>query len=141
MQRTLQRPNIFTTFLRGVGDWIVEHRIGLQQLALVAAFGLMAYALLPHHAAAQGIDGQITSAADQALKIVKALWAFVFIACIFALIYYLVAYFTQGLFPQLWQPVSGNWGRNALMLGIGANIIMGILIGAAEAAKGGWAGN
>lgn len=128
------------TLTQRISTWIVTHHIALQRACLLLGIGLLAYALLPGGALAQGVDGDITKAAAEALKIVKALWAFVFIACIFGLIYYVVAYFTQGILPMLWQPVSGNWGRNAIMIGVGANLLMGILITAATAAASGWAG-
>lgn len=121
-----------------IADWIIDHRYDLQQLCLLIGCALLSYALLPGGALAQ--DGGITEAATTGLRYVKLLWAFVFLACALGLIYYLIAYFTQGLFPQLWQPVSGNWGRNALMLAIGGNVIMGIIVGAAQSSINGFAG-
>lgn len=98
----------------------------------IGCFAMLgALLLVPDLTFAQDPTGQINQAAETTLKILKALFAFVALGCVFYWIYLAFAFFTQGLFPSLWQGVSSTI-RMGVMISIGIFIGVGALFGLAQ---------
>ncbi|KAB8140786.1 hypothetical protein F8S13_22560 [Chloroflexia bacterium SDU3-3] len=70
----------------------------------------------------------------------KKLWGLVILAELLAVVYYAVAFYTQSLFPSLYQGLQGPWVKTAVMIGLGAHVVFGLLLKYAQDSVNGYTG-
>ncbi|HEU4328919.1 MAG TPA: hypothetical protein VFS21_37625 [Roseiflexaceae bacterium] len=114
-------------------------RWSFQRMVLLVVLTLMVTLVCAPSAFAQdsGVSA-ISNFATTAISWIRALWVVVVLAELIAFVVFVIAFFLQGVAPMLYRPFQGDWAKYALALGVLAHPIMGALLAAAEAAKGGY---
>jgi hypothetical protein len=121
------------------GQWLVNQHFLAERLTLFALCVALVCAVAPQSAFAQGIDPG--AGVDTIIEWAKMLWGYVFAISALMLVVMLICYLLQGIIPALWQPFAGGFAKMAILWIVGGNVAFGILLGLAEANKGGWTGS
>lgn len=124
------QPDLAQRFLAYRQVWLCMFAV-----ALAAAWFFPSSAL-----AYDGLQGGVSTVAQQLLDWAKLLWGVVFALLVIAFVVFIIAYISQFFTDVLWRSVSGNWAKNVALLIVAANVLMPILVELAEANMGGWTG-